>query len=70
MEDTKVTSDRRALAERVRRACLLAAAAAYEQAREDGLCAEGAWEAAMGALAALDLRELLDHQTTNPAESG
>lgn len=68
MEDVKAAADRRALAERVRRACLLAAVAAYEQAREDGLCAEGAWEVALGALSALDLRDLVD-KTTNPAES-
>jgi|GEM_PF-2552867 len=55
-----VTQDqgRRALAEVVRRACLSAAAEAYERAREDGLCADGAWEAAMAAVQALDLGAL------------
>lgn len=44
-----------ALAERIREACIAAALAAYEDAAVRGLCHEGAWEAAVGAMRALDL---------------
>ena len=37
------------LAEAVRKACIEAALAAYEDAGDSGLCAEGRWEAAMSA---------------------
>ena len=47
------------LAEAVRRACLEAAVDAYEAAGAQGLCAEGRWEVAVGALRALDLHALL-----------
>jgi len=46
------------LAEAVRKACIEAALAAYEDAGISGLCAEGRWEAAIGALQSLDLRHL------------
>ena len=48
-----------ALAERVRAACLAAALHAYEDAAANGICAEGAWEIAVGALQRLDLTALL-----------
>jgi len=44
----------RALAEDVRAACLDAALTAYEDAKLRGLCHEGAWEVAMGAIRAWD----------------
>jgi hypothetical protein len=44
------------LAERVRAALIEHAIAAHEDAGLRGLCAEGAWEAAIGALRQLDLR--------------
>lgn len=47
------------LAEAVRDACLNAALAGYEDARIRGLCHEGAWEAAVGAMRMLDLEPLL-----------
>jgi hypothetical protein len=52
-----MSDDRKALelAERVRRACLEALLAAYEDAGRSGLCAEGRWEAAVGALRSLDI---------------
>ena len=43
------------LAEAVRQACIEAAQAAYEDARLDGLCHEGAWECAVDAIRSLDL---------------
>jgi hypothetical protein len=43
------------LAEQVRNALVQHALAVYEDAGARGLCAEGAWEAAIGALRSLDL---------------
>jgi hypothetical protein len=48
-------SDPRQVAEEVRTALLSAALRAYEEAAMQGLCAEGAWETAVGAMRALDL---------------
>jgi hemerythrin-like domain-containing protein len=53
-------TDPRALAERVRSACLQAASAAYEQAGISGLCGEGRWELALQAMKAVDVAPLLD----------
>lgn len=47
-----------ALAEQVRRACLEAALAAYEEAGWLGLCQEGRFELAMDAINSLDLTAL------------
>lgn len=47
------------LAEKIRTACLDAVSQAYEDAGVRGLCAEGRWEAAIGALRGLDLIPLL-----------
>ena len=46
-------------AKRIRAACLEAVLQAYEDAGVQGLCAEGRWEAAVGALRTLDLAPLL-----------
>lgn len=46
-------------AERVRSACIEAARAGYQDAAIAGLCAEGALEAALGAIDRLDLRAVL-----------
>ncbi len=46
---------KRRLAEAVRRACLDAARAGYENAGISGLCEEGRWECAVDAIRALDL---------------
>jgi hypothetical protein len=51
-------SDAQALAERVRAACIEAALQAYEDAGLQGLCAEGRWEVAVGAMRTLDLQAL------------
>ena len=58
MTDQKTKSDT-ALAGYVRTACLQAAQDAYETARFDGLCAEGAWECAVDAVRQLDLTVLV-----------
>lgn len=47
------------LAKRIRDACVEAALEAHEDAGMQGLCAEGRWEAAIGALKTLDLTPLL-----------
>lgn len=46
----------------VRAACLHAARRAYDEAMQSGLCAEGALEAALGAIEMLDLDEILQKQ--------
>lgn len=51
--------DSNQLAEAVRTACVRAAVAAYEDSGVQGLCEEGRWEAAIGALQSLDLRKLI-----------
>ena len=47
------------LAKRIRDACLQAALQAYEDAGMQGLCAEGRWEAVVGALKTVELAPLL-----------
>ena len=51
--------DAETFAKRIRDACLKAALEAYDDAGLQGLCAEGRWEVAIGALKALDLTPLL-----------
>ncbi|HEX7029481.1 MAG TPA: acetyltransferase [Gammaproteobacteria bacterium] len=52
----EMTDDtRKHLKEQVRAACLKAARDAYDDALARGLCAEGALEAALGAIETLDL---------------
>ena len=46
-------------AKRIRDACLGALLQAYEDAGIQGLCAEGRWEAAVGALKTVELAPLL-----------
>lgn len=48
------------LAERIRRRLVERALDAYEDARMQGLCAEGAFEAAVSALRTLDVGELVE----------
>jgi hypothetical protein len=47
------------LAKRIRDACVEAVLEAYDDAGVQGLCAEGRWEAAVGALRTLELAPLL-----------
>ena len=47
------------LAKRIRDACLEALLQAYEDAGVQGLCAEGRWVAAVGALKTVELAPLL-----------
>lgn len=47
------------LALAVREACIEAAKQAYEDAGISGLCAEGRWEVALGAIGQIDLDQLI-----------
>ena len=47
------------VAEAVRAACLAVAQESYEEASIRGLCHEGAWEYAMGAVRTFDVRGVL-----------
>ena len=53
------------LAEAVRAACLAAALESYEDASMRGLCHEGAWECAIGAIRSLNVRSLVAHYQGN-----
>ena len=59
MRQSNEDQSRRDLAEKVRLACVQAAKAGFEQARMDGLCEEGAVEAAVSAIQNLNLDQLL-----------
>lgn len=50
---------KRYMAEAVREACLYAARQAYENAGISGLCEEGRWECAVGAIRSLDLETII-----------
>lgn len=61
MSDQTVTSsDReRRIAEAVRAACVAVAQETYERAAADGLCDEGAWEAAIDAIRSLNIATIV-----------
>ena len=59
--------DEKALAERIRAACLKALLEAHEDAGVQGLCAEGRWEAAVSALERLDVCKLVEPPPPKPA---
>jgi hypothetical protein len=52
------------LAKAVRAACAAAAVEGYERAAADGLCHEGAWEAALEAIRALDVAAVIGERST------
>lgn len=53
------------LAARIRDRCREAAVRAYDDAGIQGLCAEGRWEAAVGAIETVDLKSVLQELATN-----
>jgi hypothetical protein len=55
-----VTDERVEVAEQIRRALIERALAAFEDASMQGLCCEGAWEAAISALRHVELEVLLE----------
>jgi hypothetical protein len=52
------------IAEAIRAACLDAALESYEDASMRGLCHEGAWECAIGAIRSLNVKRILQQQQT------
>jgi hypothetical protein len=54
-----VNDDLYRLAELVRQACVQTALTAYEDARTDGLCPEGAWENAIDAMQQVDVKSFV-----------
>ena len=58
MNEDQLTNYRR-VAQAVRAACIAAALNGYESASISGLCHEGAWEAAIGAMRMLDVEKLI-----------
>ena len=50
------------LATVIRDACVKAALDAYENARMDGLCHEGAWEVAVGAMRNLNVERIVENR--------
>ena len=60
MGESLSASEKRRLAEAVRKACIRAALAGYDRAAMDGLCHEGAWEVAISAIRMLDIERLIE----------
>jgi len=58
-EQKRSTEEMVRVAVAMRQACLDATVTAYETARLDGLCHEGAWECAVDALRAVDVAAVL-----------
>lgn len=56
----------RDLAEAVRAACINAAKAGYQNAAMAGLCHDGAWEAAIGAIQMLDVDAVIEQALGSP----
>ena len=52
-------ADKKQIAEQVLQACIQAAREGFKDASMSGLCAEGASEAAIGAMESLDLAEVI-----------
>lgn len=58
------------LASAIRDACVKAALDAYENARMDGLCHDGAWEVAVGAMRALNVTRVVRNLDAEKRMSG
>lgn len=61
----EISSDERELAREVREACVDAAREGFKDASMRGLCAEGAMEAAIGAIEKLDLERFIHKSNTD-----
>lgn len=55
-----ISESKHRLAQLVRDACLSTAITHFEDARVDGLCCEGAWEAAIEAIRAMNVEGLIN----------
>jgi hypothetical protein len=60
MEGGTMANEPAKIADEIRRALIERALAAFDDASLQGLCCEGAWEAAMSALRDLDISEVLE----------
>ena len=60
-EKDVMTMETKLLIETVREACLVAAIEAYEDASIRGLCAEGAWECAVGAIKSVNVETVTEN---------
>jgi len=69
MNEHDVDQDYLRIAEAVRAACLAAALENYEEASMRGLCHEGAWECAVGAIRSLNVKHLLEHRQSDDRTS-
>jgi len=58
--DSQLPSDSRKIAEATRRALVEVALQAYEEAGLSGLCTEGRWEVAIGAIRDFDVGPVID----------
>jgi hypothetical protein len=65
-----MSPDARQLSEQIRTALLNAAVTAYDEAALQGLCAEGAWEVAVGAMRTLDLSDILAQAPVHRGDRG
>lgn len=64
-DDKRIAEDRDLrMANLVRAACVQAGKEAYESASMSGLCSEGAWEAAIGAIEMLDIKGLVEKSSS------
>jgi hypothetical protein len=72
MNDHDENHDSLQRAEAIRTACLTAALESYTDASMRGLCHEGAWECAIGAIRSLNLAHILAHELNAlaPKEEG
>ena len=69
-EQKRSTEELVRVAAAMRQACLAATVAAYETARLDGLCYDGAWECAVDALRTVDVAAVLSAlDAENPARN-
>jgi len=58
-EENRVHKELWSMATAVRDACYTAAVTAYENARMDGLCHDGAWECALEAMRSADFTSIV-----------
>ena len=70
MTPARMTPEQLELADAVRKACLVAALTAYEDAAANGLCHEGAWECAVDAIRGLDLIPVIKLVATEVPDQG
>ena len=57
--NNELTSNERQIGQKVRQCCIQAAREGFRDASMQGLCAEGAVEAAIGAIQSLDIEQII-----------